>query len=176
MTNGVLLANGLRKASGEKAQEILRVMNWLAAPFGTQEDLLLQYGLKDQDYTLDEQANPVPTANGPQNSIYVGWQFIARHPWTLYYPGLPNFAKVTQDTQKALLAIGSEDPTWGTFSPTFLSRGTPLETTFIDGMNDIVSGRRPISEFDQIVKDWVNNGGEQMRKEYLDLMAAQAQS
>jgi putative aldouronate transport system substrate-binding protein len=174
MTSGVLLANGLRKASPERVQEILRVMNWLAAPFGSQEDLLLQYGLKDLDYTLDDSGNPVPTPNGPQNSIYVGWQFIARHPWTLYYPGLTDFAKVTQDAQKALLAMGIEDPTWGTFAPTFLSKGASLETTFADGVNDLISGRRPFSDYDVLVKEWRDNGGEQMRKEYSELIAAQA--
>lgn len=172
MTSGFLLANAIKKNSPERVQEILRIMNWLAAPFGTQEDLLVQYGLKDQDYTLDDKGNPVPTQNGPANSLYVGWQFIARHPWTLYYPGLPNFAKVNQMAQQELLPMGVEDPTWGHFSPTFLSRGGPLDTTLTDGVNDIVVGRRPFGDFDQLTKEWAANGGDQIRKEYADLIAA----
>ena len=33
--------NVLRKAPPEHMKEILRVLNWLASPFGSQEDLLL---------------------------------------------------------------------------------------------------------------------------------------
>ena len=172
MTPGYLLANGFKKASADRVQELLRICNWLAAPFGTQEDLLLQYGVKDRDFTFDAQGNPIPTANGPANSLYVGWQFIARHPWILYYPDLPGFAKVNQATEQALLGMGLEDPTWGYFSPYALSKGGPLETAFSDGINDIVAGRRPFSDYDQLVKDWAANGGETMRQEYLGLIAA----
>ena len=80
MTPGFLLANGFRKASPDKIEELLRVCNWLAAPFGTQEDLLVQYGVEGTDYTLDAAGNPVPTSVGPANSLYVGWQFIVAPP------------------------------------------------------------------------------------------------
>jgi putative aldouronate transport system substrate-binding protein len=172
MTPGFLLANGFRKASADRIEELLRVCNWLAAPFGTQEDLLVQYGLEGTDYTLDSADNPVPTSVGPANSLYVGWQFMSRHPWVLYYPGLQDFGKVNQQAQQALLAFGAEDPTWGTFSQTYLSKGRSMETTFGDGVNDVISGRRPLAEYDQLVKDWQSGGGESIRKEYADQLAA----
>jgi putative aldouronate transport system substrate-binding protein len=174
MTPGFLLANGFRKASPERIDELLRICNWLAAPFGTQEDLLVQYGVQGTDYTFDSGGNPVPTSVGPADSLYVGWQFMSRHPWVLYYPGLQDFGKVNQQAQQALLAVGVEDPTWGAFSQTYLSKGRSLETTFGDGVNDVISGRRPISDYDQLVKDWQTGGGESIRKEYTDQIAAAA--
>ncbi|GAC1317694.1 MAG: extracellular solute-binding protein [Chloroflexota bacterium] len=174
MTPGFLLANGFRKASADRIDELLRICNWLAAPFGTQEDLLVQYGLPGSDYTLDGNGNPVPTSTGPSNSLYVGWQFMSRHPWVLYYPGLQDFGKVNQHAQQALLPLGAEDPTWGTFSPTYLTKGRSMETTFGDGVNDIISGRRPLSDYDQLVKDWQTGGGDTIRKEYADQIAAHA--
>ena len=39
---------------GDRIKELLRIFDFLASPFGSQEDLLLQYGIKDVDYTLDE--------------------------------------------------------------------------------------------------------------------------
>ncbi|MBV9581932.1 MAG: hypothetical protein JO057_25405 [Chloroflexi bacterium] len=172
MTPGFLLANGFRKAASDRIDELLRVCNWLAAPFGSQEDLLVQYGVQDTDYHLDASGNPVPTASGPSNSLYVGWQFMSRHPWILYYPGLQDFGKVNQQAEQALLAMGAEDPTWGTFSQTYLSKGRSLETTFGDGVNDVISGRRPMSDYDQLLKDWQSGGGETIRKEYADQLAS----
>jgi hypothetical protein len=37
----------------DRIEELLRIMDFLSAPFRTQEDLWLQYGLPDVDYTLD---------------------------------------------------------------------------------------------------------------------------
>jgi len=41
-----------------------------------------------------------------------------------------------------------------------------LRTAFIDRMNDILFGRQPVSNFDDIVKEWRSNGGETIRGEY----------
>jgi len=41
-----------------------------------------------------------------------------------------------------------------------------------DGMTDIVAGRRPLAEFDQMVKDWQAGGGDQIRKELLDALSS----
>ena len=42
----------------------------------------------------------------------------------------------------------------------------------IDGITDIVAGRRPIADYDQLVKDWQSGGGEQIRKELQDALTA----
>src|SRR4029077_14733570 len=68
---GWVSMNVLKKNSPDKLKEILRIMNWLASPFGSQEDLLLTYGLKDQDYTLDDKGNPVTNQDGIGRAGYV---------------------------------------------------------------------------------------------------------
>ncbi len=50
---GFIATNGMKQASPDRIKELLRVVDWLAAPFGSQEDLLLTYGLKDTEYSLD---------------------------------------------------------------------------------------------------------------------------
>ncbi len=47
---------------------------------------------------------------------------------------------------------------------------------FNDGLAEILQGRRPLDDLDQLVTDWQSNGGEQMRKEYLEAMNAAGQS
>src|SRR5437660_5380656 len=63
--------NVLKKASPDRIKELLRIMNFLAAPFGSQEDLLLSYGIQGQDYSLDPKGNPVPTSEGIARASYV---------------------------------------------------------------------------------------------------------
>ena len=39
-------------------------------------------------------------------------------------------------------------------------------------MIDIIPGRRQLSEYDDLVKTWQTEAGEQVRKEFMDSMAA----
>jgi hypothetical protein len=40
-----------------------------------------------------------------------------------------------------------------------------------DDLVAVILGRRPMSDYDQIVADWRTNGGDQMRKEFMTALA-----
>src|SRR3954470_23172526 len=61
LSTGFVSMNVLKKGSPERIKELLRIMNYLAAPFGSEESTLLRYGIKDQDYKLDEKGTPQTT-------------------------------------------------------------------------------------------------------------------
>jgi putative aldouronate transport system substrate-binding protein len=172
LSHGFISMNVMKKASADRIKELLRIMNFLAAPFGSQEDLLLSYGLKDQDYSLDARGNPVPTAEGITRAANVPWRYIAQHPWVNYSADLPGFAKASYDAQQMLLPIGVSDPTDGFYSATAWAKGQTADVHFQDGMIDIILGRRQMSEYDDLVKAWQTEAGEQVRKEFLDSMTA----
>ena len=169
---GFIATNAMKKTSPERIKELLRVMDYLAAPFGTQEDLLLQYGLPDVHYTLD--ANGKLTINDKSNADanYVNWKYIMQHPQVMYVPDIPGYGKAEYEAEHFLIPAGVADPTLGLYSPTLGAKGASLNRTMIDGITDIVAGRKPIAEYDQMVKDWQTNGGDQIRKELLDALAA----
>jgi putative aldouronate transport system substrate-binding protein len=54
MNSAHLGATAIKKSSPDRVKELLRVLNYLAAPFGSKEDLLLSYGAEGPDYTLDD--------------------------------------------------------------------------------------------------------------------------
>lgn len=159
--------NVLKKASAERIKEILRVLNWLASPFGSQEDLLLTYGIEGQDYTRDDRGNPVPSVEGINRAGYVPWRYIAQHPWVYYQADLPGFARASYDAEHATLPLGIDDPTNGYYAPSFYGKGVVAENTFFDGVREIVLGRSPMSAYDGLVKDWLAAAGDQMKREYL---------
>ncbi|HEY3062199.1 MAG TPA: hypothetical protein VGL99_24775 [Chloroflexota bacterium] len=172
VTGGHLWATALKKGSPDRVKEMLRILNWLAAPFGSAEDQLLTFGLKDVDYTLDAQGNPTLTKEGNADANYVPWKYTVQHPFVFFTPDIPNYAKTMYDAEHALMPIAVSDPTFGQVSATNFSKGFPLTQAIQDGITDIVVGRRPLSDYDQLVKDWQNNGGEVIRKEYADSIAA----
>jgi putative aldouronate transport system substrate-binding protein len=170
--SGFVSMNALKKNSPERIKEILRVMNWLASPFGSEEDLLLTYGLKDQDYTLDDKGNPKTTPDGIGRAGYVPWRYIAQHPWVYYQADLPGYAKASYDAEHASIPLGIDDPTSGYYSPTQYSKGVQADQSWQDGVREIILGRRPLSDYDQLATDWRNAAGDQIRKEYTDAIAA----
>ena len=101
--SGFVSTNALKKASPERIKELLRIMNWLAAPFGSQEDLMLTYGLAGTDYNLDAKGNPKPTQDGTGRAGYVPWRYVAQHPWVYYQADLPGFAKASHEAEQATL-------------------------------------------------------------------------
>jgi putative aldouronate transport system substrate-binding protein len=164
----------MKKASPDRIRELLRIVDWLAAPFGSQEDLLLSYGLEGTDYTLDANSQPQPTPAGISDAGYVPWRYISQHPYVQYQADLPGYAKASFDAEQIQVAAGVLDPTLGYYSPTNYTKGSLAEMNFRQAMVDLVVGRRPLTDYDQIVKDWRSAAGDQVRKEYLDAMAASA--
>jgi putative aldouronate transport system substrate-binding protein len=169
---GFIATNAIKKGSPDRIKEILRVLDYLASPFGTEEDLLLQYGLPDVHYTLDSAGKLTLNDRSNADANYVNWKYMMQHPQVMYVPDIPGYAKAEYDAEHALIPAGVDDPTFGLYSPTLGSKGAILTRTILDAFTDIIAGRRPIADYDQIVKDWQTAGGEQMRKELQDALAA----
>jgi len=87
-------------------------------------------------------------------------------PPVLYYPQDPEFAGVAYADEQAMVSALVRDPSLGLYSTIDRGRGGALIQQFSDGLLPIVTGRSPLSDFDQVLKDWRAAGGDQMRAEY----------
>lgn len=161
----------LKKAAPERIKELLSILNWTAAPFGSQEDLLLTYGIEGVDHTLDPHGNPVTTDQWPGDAYNMPWRYMAQRPQVMYNANYPGFTKLQADAESALIPIGVPDATLGYYSPTNNAKGIQLKLKFNDGLAEILQGSRPLSDLDQLVSAWQSTGGEDIRKEYLNAMA-----
>jgi putative aldouronate transport system substrate-binding protein len=172
MGPGFIATNALKRAPETRIKEILGILDFLAAPFGSQEDLLLQYGVQGVDWSGETSGKIVLNERSNVDANYVNWKYLMQHPQVMYAPDLPGYARAAYDAEHMLLPAGVTDPTWGLYSPTLGSKGPIINRAAVDGVTDIVAGRRPLSDFGGIVQDWLSNGGEQIRKELTDAMAA----
>ena len=84
-----LLGNGqfgltyLKNAPADRIKMLLRVLNYLGAPFGSQENALVQFGIENTDYTLDAQGSPVLTEQG-KKEVLVPWKYMTAQTPVLY--------------------------------------------------------------------------------------------
>ncbi len=169
--SGILGYSVIKQASPERVKEMLRILNWLAAPMGSQEFLLMNYGLKDTHWTPDAKGNPILNARGKQDAL-VPFRYITQGPVALYYTRDPQYAQVMQDAEKAMFPYAAINPTDGYYSPTKDTKYPAMARDLSDKLNDIVVGRQPMSFLDQTVKEWLDAGGSQMRTEFEKEIAA----
>jgi putative aldouronate transport system substrate-binding protein len=155
-----------KKAPDDRIKELLRVWNWIAGPFGSQERLLWEYGIEGTDWTRNSQGDLVTTQRGPADSTFLAIRFGPHSYDPLYNPGTPDYATAMNADEVAMLPVGTYDATMGVFSQTDATKSVPLSAAFQSVMVDIVAGRRPVSDYDQAISDWRSNGGDQIRSEY----------
>ena len=151
----------------EKLKTILRVLNWLAAPFGTEEYRYRLYGEEGVDHTVDSAGNPVLTKTGTANTV-VPIRYLADAPFAIYMPGRPQDADTQHEYQSLEIPTGVSNPTIGLFSNTAASKNATADKSFNDGVNDIIQGRRPFSDLKNLVSTWRTAAGDAMRTEYQD--------
>jgi putative aldouronate transport system substrate-binding protein len=159
----------IKKAGASRVKELLRVVDYFAAPFGSREYLLITSGVKDIDYTLDDKGNPIPTKRGQADTTlssgYVG-TYVVNCPTPIFDPKYPEYARVVHQQEEQLVPLGVMNPTVGLYSNTNVSKGTTLGQMVNDRLSAIIAGRAPMSDYDNLVRDWRSQGGDQIRQEY----------
>jgi putative aldouronate transport system substrate-binding protein len=164
----VIMPNTL---SQSRVKMLLGVLNYLAAPFGTEEDLLLRFGVQGPEWTPDANGNPQYTKQGQADVM--PWRNIVAPAPVAYIPNnYPEFPQLLQTWEKELAAVGVEDASVGLVSRTYAQKGAVANQALGDGFDDIVTGRRPMSDYDGLVKDWLNSVGNTAKTEYQQAYSA----
>lgn len=153
----------------ERIKTVLRVLNWLAAPFGTEEYKYRLFGQEGVDHERDADGNPVLTPTGTANTV-LPIRYLADSPYNIYVPGRPQDADTQHAYQSLEVPTGISNPTTGLYSNTASSKNATADKTFQDGVNDVVQERRPFSELTTLVTTWRNSVGDAMRTEYQDAL------
>ncbi|HEU5483820.1 MAG TPA: hypothetical protein VFU98_02860 [Microlunatus sp.] len=155
----------------ERLKMLLRVLNYLAAPFGTEEYLYRLYGENGVDHTTTESGDPVLTKTGQSNTV-LPIRYLADAPYAVYQPGRPQDADTQHKYQSLEIPTGIANPTLGLFSNTYATKNATADTNFLNGMYEIVQGRKPFSDLDQQIDAWRKAAGDGMRQEYEEQLQA----
>ena len=124
------------------------------------------YGVEGTHFQYDDNGNPVRTQRGTQEVQYMAWGTITSPPPVLYNEADANAVAVGHPLQVAAHEQAITDPTIGLFSNTYANKGAILTQGIVDGVNEIIFGRAPVSTFDELVRKWRADGGDMMRSEF----------
>ncbi|MFW6600256.1 extracellular solute-binding protein [Propionibacteriaceae bacterium Y2011] len=161
---------GFNKDSEHSVETLLKVANWMAAGFGTQEYLFRKYGTEGANYELAG-TDPTPTREGVIE-VGLGIQYFTDAPMSLYYPGKPE----VPETQHAIMTKQAEklsrDASYGLYSETKVTSSSGPSGALNDTVNQIVQGKQPVSDYAPALKTWQQETGDAMRAEYEEAFAA----
>lgn len=146
----------------EQIEELLAVANYLAAPYGTAEYTMVNFGVEGVHHTV---VNGVPTANeeGKKNVQAKTFPFLASPPAVISNPG----ADVVTKDYAAWQAANAK----ALYKPVFWNMNVSMPQAMAtvdaaqaveDSIKDCYHGKKKVSEVQEAIKTWQSGGGDRL--------------
>lgn len=147
------------KLKPAQIEECLRIANYLAAPYGSAEYTLVNFGVEGTDWNRGEHG-PTPTKSGLANVQAQTYPFLATPTNVI---SNPDFPQVTQDR----CAWNAEAAKYA-YKPVFWNMNITVPQKFAtadagqaveDTIKDVYHGIKKVSDFQAAVSTWKGSGG-----------------
>jgi putative aldouronate transport system substrate-binding protein len=145
--------------------ELLHIMEYWAAPFGSEEFTFMHSGIEGKMFHYVHGA-PVSYSNGNQNWANGLNYLCAPGEINYFYANQPGMAQTMQKLQEEQMAVSIPDPTQGLYSPTWVNNGGNLTKIQNDAYNSIAVGNKPMSYLKDVISTWKSHGGDKARHEF----------
>jgi putative aldouronate transport system substrate-binding protein len=172
--NGLVMIPSKVGRDPAATRQLLRILDYFASPFGSDEYTFLNYGIEGTHFTRTASGNPSRNAQGTTD---IGDLFRLLTPPNINYTvGNQYYSDADQEAWTRLVdqayhdhfRIGIDDPTVGYVSRSSLRTGPTLNLLVVDSIKALISGRTPMSGYNQFVQSWKSQGGDQVRRELQD--------
>lgn len=152
----------ISQKAADRVESLLSLLNYFAAPFGTEEYLFKIFGVEGVHHEL-EGTDPVLTPKG-KTETQLSLQYLGQGPWTVYMAGQPEVTKDAFEAQNKLVPTAVANPTLGLYSETAIKDGPKIGLGDLE--SQILQGRKPVSAWAPAVAQWKKKGGDKIRDEY----------
>ncbi|MFI8879796.1 extracellular solute-binding protein [Streptomyces sp. NPDC055243] len=170
---GTIGYTAVKKGDEKRVRMLLGVLDYLAAPFGTKEREFLEFGTEGADFSYDKNGFPERSTTGKKQveGLFSGLTTATTSPFALVastFPGSER-ARDVKDVYAAeqkLIETAVQNPAVGHYSDAYTQHYGRMSTEAKDLVNDIVGGRKKLSEWKPFWAQWRDKGLEQMAREY----------
>jgi putative aldouronate transport system substrate-binding protein len=160
--NYLTLINGKYAKDTDAAWEIMKVISFWQDPAN---ETLIQYGLKDVHHTVDAKGNIVTTDKGTADIQWMrswGPRITETYQTANYVAADTMKNKIMPDTDR-LVKFSIPDVSWGLWPD--LGADNPeveLDKFATTTLEQMVQGKKPLSEWDAYVAEWKKRGGDRL--------------
>lgn len=150
-----------------RIEEQLALADYFAAPFGSSEFALLEYGVEGVHHTRDEDGVFHLTEQG-QREVVRTYTWISRSIRVATEAQFDGYVDGMTSWMASIMPFAEEPLGFGRtiMEP---SEFASLSTPFDDLESDIARGRRPLSDLDAALENWRTSGGDRMRDHYAEI-------
>ncbi|MFF8378323.1 Tat pathway signal sequence domain protein [Streptomyces sp. NPDC015661] len=148
-------------------EDVLAIADFTAAPYGTKERMLTDYGVEGVHHTV-KNGLPVKTDAG-NLEVNSSWMFVASPAPYVAHPDTPDVTRAMVEWQQRMGALTTKSAFYG-MTVTEPAQWTGLMNDFEQLEKDIVRGRRRVSDMQQAVSEWKSKGGDRLRDWYRMLL------
>lgn len=159
-------------------KELLRIANYLAAPFGSYEFTLVNYGVSNVDYTMSS-TGPVLTATGNKDVASVVPILLASPNNVISNPGFPSVTTASAQFVQQNSKYGYKPLFYGmniTVPNDLTAANAFAPFTGTGGINfimyEVVRGRSTIADYKSTLNTWLHSGGGNKLKAFYESVRA----
>jgi putative aldouronate transport system substrate-binding protein len=150
-----------------RVEELIRITDYFAAPFGSEEYTFLNYGIEGVHHEVGDDGNRVLTEAGTNEVFKPGLGGLN----VLYSPNRDEI-KYIQDLMAQQTMQGLFSPTVNLYSPASAEKAGELGQLYTDRKIAIGTGQEPLEALADWIEEWKSRGGDEIRKEYEEAYAA----
>jgi putative aldouronate transport system substrate-binding protein len=148
-----------KRLTPAQIKECLKIANYLAAPYGSVEYTLLNFGVEGVDYTMTS-AGPTYTSKGKTEANQATYQFLAAPSSVVSNPGMDQLTKDFAAWQANAVQFAYK-PVFNNSNITVPARLATADTAQAveDTIKEVYHGLKPVSAFQQALATWKASGG-----------------
>jgi putative aldouronate transport system substrate-binding protein len=146
----------------EQIEELLAVANYLAAPYGSAEYTMVNYGVEGTHYTM---VNGVPTAteDGKKNVQAQTFPFLAAPPQVISNPGADIVTRDNAAWQAANVQAVYKPVFWNMNISLSQSLATAEAAQSVeDAIKDCYHGKKKVADVRDAITSWKSSGGDRL--------------
>lgn len=165
----------IKKADDGRVVELLKIMNYLSAPFGSKEFLFRKYGNAGTQHTVVD-GNPTLTKQGMDEITPVteGFDYHLADGVKVAYEGsLRDITRAKYEFAKAAEPGYVRSSVIGLYSDTYSRTNSTFARTMTDLQNGVITGRATIGALQEALASWNAGDGKKIKEEFSAARAAQ---
>jgi len=156
-----------KQPSDARLAELLRLADFVASPYGTQQFLDFSYGKLGSTF---EMKDGVPVLlDGQSANTVTGWGYVGSNAANiLFTAGLPDVTKAQHAYMAEAIPAGVDDASLGLYSETSIGKGATFAKAMADVQRSVMLGEQPLSAWDEFVTTWKSSVGDAIAAEYAE--------